>query len=412
MPDPRTRRTHRSVLVVVKDGSLGGTSRSAIMMARAWQAAGADVALYNAAAPAQGRSDTSDVDSYSDLRDIPWDRIDLVNLHHWNWHSDEVVHVQELMATIREHGAAPALLTNNIFSAPDELLSDWPGPRAVGVLGEWSAEQYRASGPHRRRPTPFVIPNPQDTEFFRPPSAIERANARQALGIDGPTILRAGSPLEDKWSTAYGRLAREAEVRGVRLVLVSPPPAVEADVGDLDNVDIVGKLSDDELLRQWYWASDLFALDAQRGESFGNVLTESLLCGTPACYRGRPLRDNTPHQLRDIEGFTYVTGARAWVDRCLDLVTSSDDSADDTRTTAARATVDSAEVARRFGIEAVGARLADVADALLDQPAAAALEADEPAGDQMGWHDRLAVRVRHNPLAASVKDIVNRRRAG
>lgn len=397
------------ILLVHADTSFGGTSRSALQFARAWARTGRPVHVLTLAHDTPGREADSDtgVHEVAGLDAVPWEDIAIVHLHHWNWARDERERVQELIATVRALPHPPRLLTNNIFSSPDTALRDWPAPAAVGVLGTWSAHQYLTAMTGRPHPHPFVIANPQDLALFRPPSPDERAAARTRLGLGSERVLlRVGSPLENKWSPAYAALARAVAEARMRLVLVSPPDGVRAAVAGIEGTSVLDRIRDDDLMRDWYWAADAFALDAERGESFGNVILEALGAGLPVVYRGRPLRDNTPWEFRDLPGFTYVTGRAAWVRACLDAARTGRDPG--------RTSRDVARIEARYSIEAVSGQLARAAEALDAAPVTQSLVDAAGLGRraELDVLHRAAVALRHNPAAALVKNGVNRLRAG
>lgn len=299
------------VLVVFSDASFGGTSRSAIIAARCWKRLSYDVAIFPVLPVPAGRSselaDFEVVKSFADVGDIQ-----LVHYHHGAFDLSQLQVVRGLLSWVADEESTPTLLTNNIFGASDRVLDDWPGPRIVGCLGVWAAAQYRANSPLKRVAV-RIIPNAQDSEFWRLPSDEERASALRRFPVTSQRWLRVGSPHKEKWSEDYIALAKQAQTCQSLLTLVCPPHALAERLRGMSNVQIFERPMMDEELRDLYWASTTFAHSSLRGESFGNVIFEALLCGLPVVYRARPFRDNSPWELRNLSGFVYAEGREDWV---------------------------------------------------------------------------------------------------
>ena len=288
------------------------------------------------------------------------------------------------------------VLTHNVFGQP--LPIDLGTRTVVGVLGDWVGAQYRlqtgARAEHLR-----VLPNPQDFVFFRPPSADERRDARSALSIepDERVILRVGSPSEEKWSKAgYSSLVRAMSVHEGTIRLIGAPPSYEF---KSPNVTVVHQPLDDLALRREYWAADVFAHWAARGESFGNVILEALGAGVPVVYRAIQTRDNTPAEFRNLPCFEYVTRDSTWIERLREARLVLE--------------LDRETLLRRYGSSAMESKLRQVvaagngnADALLN----AVLRTFSPPSP-LSVREYLAVLIRHNPLAGALKRLRLRRSA-
>lgn len=390
----------RGVLVVVDDATLGGTLRSAITAARAWHSAGYQVSLL----PMRGAPGDrlagldSGMGIVDDLTGVPWDEIDLVHLHHLDWTKDRADRIGRLVAAAAALPTPPPLLSQNVFAVPDGVLGSWPGPRAVSVLGRWAAMQYRGScGPGA--PRPFVVPNGQDTSWFRPAPATAPGaglSGLNRLGLASGYVLRVGSPLEGKWSRDYLNLADAAAARSVQLVCVGAPPGLAASMRTRPGVRLIDPVHEETVLRELYWGAQVLSVSADRGESFGNVIMEAMLCGTPVAYRARPLRDNTPWEFQGIPLFAYTRGGRSWIRASLHVPRFS-----------ATAVAESVSlITSRYGIAAVGATLDGIARKLLMARSRGRVVIDAPpgpSGDRPGPGQRAAVHVVHNPLVWNVR---------
>jgi hypothetical protein len=298
------------VLVAVADYSLGGTSRSAVTFALAWQDAGAAVSvlaiggLHESRRASLAEAGILVEDDLESLRSEVWD---LLHMHHG---ADSSATRQWTDAVLDSAGRDVVVLTHNVFG--QALRASAPPRTVVGLLGHWVALQYRLQAPMRRERL-RIVPNPQDFDFFRAPTPLEREQARRTLGIrDGAhVVLRLGSPIEEKWSaTGYRNLVAQREGAVIRLIGV--PPSLAGLGGEGIHVE-AAPYSSDEAVRREYWAADVLAVWSRRGESFGNVLLEALGCRLPVVYKAVTTRDNTPHEFRGISGFSYVRGRREWV---------------------------------------------------------------------------------------------------
>jgi len=381
------------VVIVFSDSSLGGTSRSAITMAKAWRRLDRDIVFVPFGAVNDKRLVLlKTLGEVNTLYELDWSLVELV---HWHHGANDIQNKHILESLSANAPAGTPLLTHNIFGSPDYALRQWAGPQVTAVLGDWAAYEYRfASG--RRTPVPLVIGNPQDDYFFRPPQEKERLLARESLQVDegSHVVLRAGSPLISKWSTSYLRLARSLEQNNIVLVLVGVPASLVPLLSPLSHVRLLPLTDNDARLRSLYWAADVFALDAEQGESFGNVAIESLLTGCPVVYRAREYRDNTPWEFRSLSGFYYEKNERDWIARIGTLVD------------APREGVDYMMAAQKYGVGAVAAKLDAAATQLLGRGTRP--ESRLPA--TLGFGQRLRVRLRHNPWANELKII--RRRNG
>jgi glycosyltransferase involved in cell wall biosynthesis len=138
-----------------------------------------------------------------------------------------------------------------------------------------------------------VIPVPVDTEHFRLPSAVDRAQARLRLGLaeDSFVVIYVGHlqarKALDRLLEAFRRLS--AERSNARLLVVGGEPGGQDDIGDelrkqsadahLDGlVSFCGVVQDP--IRH-LWASDVFVLPSSR-EGMPNSVLEALACGLPA----------------------------------------------------------------------------------------------------------------------------------
>lgn len=386
------------VVVAFRDATVGGVSRSALSAGRVWRLLGKAVLFLPLVPPHSERRDRfATVGAIAErISDVDWEAVEIVHLHHGAMGRAMRADLTDLVRTVRAARSLPLpLMTKNVFAVDDRILDGWPGPRAVTTPGWWAAMQYTFnSGRPLGKNMPWIVANVQDAAWLRPPSSEERAAARADLGIDAGDfcIVRIGSPLRDKWSDAYLDLIRRVErQRAMRLILLGPPPPILAAARrSSPSVVALPTTGDDRAIRSVYWAADVFALDAHRGETFGNVLFEAMLCGVPAVYRARPFRDNTPWELIDLDGFEYARSKRAWLreamDRSRPLATSRD------------------RIIARYGYGSVPRAYREVQSALQHAQAGTVWSSESDWVDRLSWGDRVACALRHNPVVMRLKE--------
>jgi glycosyltransferase involved in cell wall biosynthesis len=385
--------SERHVVVAFADKSLGGVSRSALSAGQMWVQLGYTVTFLAFLPIHAGRIARFEAVGtiVSKAADIHWRSISLVHLHHAAASPQTLGAIADLQAGITVP-VFPPLMTKNVFAVDDHFLDGWKAPRAATVPGRWTTLQYAFNrGRTLRSARTWIIPNVQDTNFFRLPTSSERAEARARFGFDERIdyVLRIGSPIDTKWSRTYITLAKELAANQ-RLVLVGVPKSLVPELSSFENVVIRATTSSDTELRDLYWASDMFALYAARGETFGNVAFESLLCGLPVTYRARPYRDNTPWELRHIEGFSYANGDRQWVRFGL--------------TSRSRVGARQRElIADQYGPEAVLKAYSAVVQGLANKPDGQVWPPEEQWQREIKLRDSIRVLAWHNPVVSLAK---------
>lgn len=382
------------VQLVFGDRSLGGTSRSALQLGRAWASLGADVHFRPQLPIHSTRLDSfrnvgmvhNDVDAAPAVSNA-----DLVHLHHGGWSKAQIAVARRLLEEATAAKRAPTLLTHNVFAIEDHLLDSWPSPRTVGVLAAWGAAQYRcAMGYRMRHANVAVIPNAQDITLFRPPTPKELTASRARLqdGSGMPIVLRIGSPIDQKWSPKYVGIVRRFP--NIRFIFVGAPALLMKQLKGAPNVVLQDVLASDDDLLSYYWAADLFLHLASRGESFGNVILESILCGTPVVSMARPFRDNAPWEFQSLPGFTYGRSDREVFAALQSLV--------DGRRFADSHDEDRKLIQERYSTTAVAEILRP---ALTGALIASAIHS-------VGPRELAMISVRHNPVASSIKKLRQR----
>jgi len=111
-------------------------------------------------------------------------------------------------------------------------------------------------------------------------------------------IGRIGQHYDVKWSPilidSFNRLSKTH--KALYLLLVNPSKNIrrQAEASPfLKNLVIIDKIIGDQNLSLAYSAMDVFALAADQGESFGNVLAEAMLCEVPVVALSTLWQDNS-----------------------------------------------------------------------------------------------------------------------
>ncbi|MBX3358556.1 MAG: glycosyltransferase family 4 protein [Phycisphaeraceae bacterium] len=181
-----------------------------------------------------------------------------------------------------------------------------PGRLAIDVhmhLSRWCLWKWRGwSRWQRPAPVGVVVPHIVDEGSFYPETGEERLAFRREHGLPEGAIVfgRVGQADPGKWLPAiFGAFAAVAEQNPEAwLLLVGLPAVLRPDLerlpaGARARVVTIDPLRGDDLLRRCYSAMDVFVHASMLGESFGFVLCESMLCGTPVVTLSRPLKDNS-----------------------------------------------------------------------------------------------------------------------
>jgi glycosyltransferase involved in cell wall biosynthesis len=168
----------------------------------------------------------------------------------------------------------------------------------VVVLSEYTRRHIETHFPSVDLGKVRIIPSGVDTERFRPTE--DRAALRKALGID-PNAIRLVTTRKlaprmglENLVRAMPAVLEAAAARGLTLGLTicgsgTLEPVLKAlikDLGIAESVWLAGRVSDDDLVRQ-YQAADLFVLPTAAMEGFGISTVEALstnlpVIGTPA----------------------------------------------------------------------------------------------------------------------------------
>ncbi len=150
----------------------------------------------------------------------------------------------------------------------------------VVTPSDWLAHEVRSSTLLRKFPVE-VIPNSLDTKTFY---ASDKKDAKHKLGLDTgkKTIIFGGiNPVKDP-NKGYDLLLKTLKYFkrvDYELVIFGNNKAETSYINSIKTL-FLGKVNGDSKLRDIYSAGDVTVVPS-RSESFGQVLTESMACGTP-----------------------------------------------------------------------------------------------------------------------------------
>ena len=295
------------VLTIVSDLGSGGTQRTAQNLTAGYAAAGHPVAVYAYVEGGRREAEIQAIGAEMFIgppggqaldQAVAW-RPDLIHIHR---HGTPDATSAAILRRFDQACPEARVVETNHFArvdrSPDRHLIDVHLQLSEWCLWKWS--QWRR-GLHPA-PVGAVVPNPVDLDAFHPVSDADAQAFRDTLGLEPDDVLlgRIGQPIEWKWLPlvveSFARLAREDP--RLHLLLVGRPDSLDDAVNALEpdvrrRLHEITFLHGDAALRAAYTAIDVFSHAAEIGESFGLVLTESMLCETPVVTLSRPLRDNS-----------------------------------------------------------------------------------------------------------------------
>ncbi len=216
-------------------------------------------------------------------------RPDIAHVHFFGWEVPVTLALWRGPARIFWHAHSTSLrdgrVRPSVRSVAKYRLAGARVERFITVTRAVGDELHALGAPRGRI---VAIRNEVDSARFRPPSSLERAHARAALGLadDERAILFFGRDPALKGADVLARaLDANANANAKTVVVtVATPPDVQAELAR--NARVIGvELADDVV--PLMWACDALAVPS-RGEGFSLVLLESALAGLPAAASDIP----------------------------------------------------------------------------------------------------------------------------
>lgn len=216
--------------------------------------------------------------------------------------SPDVVHIHtsgveiEHVKLLKNISPNSIFIEKNVFSTP----SKWQHLLTYSFqMSCWCEWKYNSSFRSKKNIVE-IAPNPVKVEKFYPSDKQKVFDLKKNLNIPNNNIIlgRVGQAFPGKWSPilikSFELICRK--YNNIFLILVNPPLEIIKQSKNSvfkEKIKIINEVFGDNYLRDIYSMIDIFALAADQGESFGNVLAESLLCETPAVVLSTPWGDNS-----------------------------------------------------------------------------------------------------------------------
>ena len=286
------------ILTVVNNLSKGGTERVAQNFSEAYRDLGHDVrvlALYFDG-PRKKELEEKGIKTY-----VGFDG-NKAELILWN---PELVHIHSL-GCIEDRPYLYALINSfprakfvetSVFSKISFIEKHLV---AIFQLSKWCDYLYRTRGGDIKKS--YIIPNPVKTDTMYKAFYNELNNFKKKYNIPENHFIigRIGQAFEGKWSLflidIFEKFFNNVD-KNAYLILCNPPDNIISYANDKkylrSNIIIIDQIIGDEELRCFYGLMDLMVHIAEGGESFGMVITESLLCETPVLTLNTPWADNS-----------------------------------------------------------------------------------------------------------------------
>ena len=194
----------------------------------------------------------------------------------------------------------------------------------------WAYWLYRLRGGDMSRAG--IVPNPVRCDNFTPSNESEIGLFKKKYNIpeNAYIIGRIGQNNIGKWSVVminvFNSLAKKNP--NIYLVLVNPPLNILKAVSRSkykDRIVHIESIIGDKQLSLAYSAFDVMLHVAEMGESFGYVLVESMLCGTPVVTLSTPWGDNSQCEVVENGNGGFVAQTQKGLIKALNLYINKDD---------------------------------------------------------------------------------------
>lgn len=289
------------ILTVVFNLDKGGTQRAAQNFAEAYYLLKHDsrvLSLYGLGIRADEIKDKIKV--YDGMGAIEYIEEWCPELIHIHSHGPKYEDIKYLLNKCKE----AKVIETNVFSKP----SPWADYVDTSFqLSFWANWIFNIRGGSKYKSS--IVPNPIKTEVFAKYDKVESKQIfceKYDVEKNSKLLGRIGQSYDGKWSVylidIFNKLKREDE--GYHLVVVNPPKSILSAIEKSpykSSVTIIDKIIGDENLKQAYSAFDLSVVIVEQGESFGMVIPESILCGTPVVTLSTPWADNSQLEVAGLD---------------------------------------------------------------------------------------------------------------
>jgi glycosyltransferase involved in cell wall biosynthesis len=222
---------------------------------------------------------------------------DVIHIHRPGVRNDQE---NEILKKLRQPHRR--VIETNVFARVDYS----PGANLIDVhlhLSDWSLWRWRRwLGSESRRHVGVVVPNAVETRDFSRASDEACRAFREKIGVPADAYLcgRVGQAMGANWHQQIimaFEVVAQADSQA-HLVMIGVPkelrPRLQAvPAAVLSRIHELPLTNSDVELATLYSSLDCFLHAAYSGESFGMVLTESMLCGCPVVTAARPHKSNS-----------------------------------------------------------------------------------------------------------------------
>ncbi|NAY91235.1 glycosyltransferase [Muricauda sp. JGD-17] len=282
------------ILTVVMDLDFGGTQRTAQIFAESYHELGHEskvLTLYGLGSRINEINPEVEVlDGMKDIDKIEGWEPGIIHFHSTGLREEDVRLIVE-----KNQSSHCRFIETNVFSRPTPWADLMDESFQLSTWADWIFK-LKGGAEFKSR----IVPNPIRIESFSPATAEAIKEFRETLQIpeDGIVIGRIGQAFPGKWSPmlieVFNNLAQYNS--NIYLLLVNAPNGILsfADKSTYkDRIRHIHKIIGDDKLRIAYSSMKLMLHIAEQGESFGIVLCECILCGTPVVTLSTPWNDNS-----------------------------------------------------------------------------------------------------------------------
>ncbi|MFZ2189838.1 MAG: glycosyltransferase family 4 protein [Candidatus Magasanikiibacteriota bacterium] len=284
------------ILTIIYDLDKGGTQRAAQIFAESYKKIGHDsrmLSLYGLGC------------RYDEIKDYikVWHTIseeNLIEIKQWN---PDIIHIHSHGPKEEDINRILDYLKNDHIKIIEQNVFSKPSPWAKRIdvsfqLSNWALWLFNMRGGNKFKTA--IVPYPVDCSKFccSNDSEIKKFKDTYNIPQDALVIGRIGQSFTGKWSLvlvdSFNKLAKIYS--NLYLVVVNPSANIikEVNKSEFKNRIIhIPKIYGDKALSIAYSSFELMVHTAEQGESFGYVLAESILCGTPVITLSTPWGDNS-----------------------------------------------------------------------------------------------------------------------
>jgi len=288
----------KKILTVVYKLKKGGTQRTAQNFANAYKELGHNsriLALYELGYGYKEIKNKLKV--YKTLKQSTLDDIvawnpDIIHIHS---HGSKAKDIIKFIKYLNQNNSYPKIIEQNVFSIPTawEKYLD-----ASFQLSYWCQWLYKKRGGDQNKS--YIVPNAVKTNNFHPASISEVSDFKKKYNIpeNAFVIGRIGQAINTKWCKSIYDVFEGVSTNhnNIYLLLVSCPDGIYKYFEKSkfkENIIKIDFIYGDDNLSAAYSSMDVFYHAAEQGESFGLVIAESILCGTPVVSLSTPWGDNS-----------------------------------------------------------------------------------------------------------------------